>query len=258
MTGRILQTASFVVFFSIPLWGQPEAPAAAVVVSDRVTSVGRPVFLKVVTRGLVFTRGGRRVAIRIDDEPAYETLSGADGAAFVKYHPDKAGLRAITAVSEGEEGTGSLLVLEPDDTVIVIGIEGGLQKSLYPEQERRRAREALSELSRTFHLVYLSRWVGTGLAKDWLKKHRFPQSVVLRWRGEGDFKTMENRGVRVKAVIGSAALLRSAPDSIDNRFTFDENHAAAVSGWEEIREALQGGSDRSEQPPDQNENRSNP
>ena len=248
MAARIRTAAGFLVLLLVALLARPPGTAAAVVVSDQVTSVGRPVFLKAVTRGLIFTRGGQRVSFRIDNAPAYETLSGADGAAFMKYHPDKPGIRTVTAVSEGEEGNGTLLVLAPEASVIVIGIEGGLQKSLYPEKERQAARESLSELSRRFHLVYLTRWIGAGMVKNWLEDNEFPQSVVLRWRGKGVFKQMENRGVQITAVIGSSALLQAAPDAIDKRFTFDENDDAAVSGWEEIRKALQGSGDTSTQP----------
>ena len=220
------------------LLGPAESLHAAVVVFDRVTGVGKPLFVKVVTRGLVFTRGGRRVSIRIDEGPAHETLSGADGAAFMKYHPARPGVRTVTAVSEGEEGSGIILVLAPEESVIVIGIEGGLQKSLFPEEYRRIAQEVVGDLSRTYRLVYLTRWIGAGMVKDWLQKHQFPQSVILRWRDERVFKQMKNSGVRVEAVIGSAALLGAAPDSIQHRFTFDENSDASVSGWEDIRKAL--------------------
>ena len=218
---------------------RPGSADAAVVVSDRVTVVGRPVFVKAVTRGLLFTRGGRRVAFRIGDGPAYETLSGADGAAFMKVHPDTPGFHTVTAVSDDEQGSGTILVLEPAESVIVIGIEGGLQKSLYPEEQRRVAREVVNWLHQKHRLVYLTRWIGVDLVKTWLKKHQFPTSVVLRWRGETVFRQMENSGVQVEAVIGSGALLRAAPDSIESRFTFDESDPAAVGGWPEIREALE-------------------
>ena len=245
---RTHKTTGLFVLVLMVLLAQPQSPAAAVVVFDRVTSVGRPVFVKAVTRGLLFTKGGRRVAIRIDDGPAYETLSGADGAAFMKYHPDRPGLRSITAVSEGEEGSGSILVLKPDEAVIVIGVEGGLQKSLFPEDNRERTREVVTDLSRSYRLVYLTRWIGADLVRDWLEKYRFPPSVVLRWRGESTFKQLERNGVRVEALVGSGALLQSAPDSIRYRFTFDDNDAEAVDGWEDIRKALQGGGDQSKPP----------
>jgi hypothetical protein len=239
ITGRTLTAAGFFVVFLISLSEPPRSAEAGVVVSDQVTGVGKPVFVKAVTRGLIFTKGGRRVAIRIDDKPAQYTLSGADGAAFIKYHPDTPGFHRITAVSENEKGTGTILVLAPDESVIVIGIEGGLQKSLFAEEKREEARKVVEGLSQTHRLVYLTRWVGIGLVKNWLEKHRFPRSVALRWRGEGVFKQMEKNGVRVHAVIGSGALLRAAPDAIENRFTFDENDASAVGSWEEIRAALE-------------------
>ena len=246
MSGKTGKASVYCVLLLAALLGRAESTDAAVVVFDRVTSVGKPLFVKVVTRGLVFSKGGRRVSIRIDKGPAHDTLSGGDGAAFMKYHPDRPGVRTVTAESEGEEGSGTILVLAPQESVIVIGIEGGLQKSLFPEESRRIAQEVVGDLSRTYRLVYLTRWIGAGLVKEWLEKHQFAGSVVLRWRDERVFKQMEKSGVRVEAVIGSAALLGAAPDSIQNRFTFDENADAAVSGWEDIRKALLEGKDKSE------------
>jgi hypothetical protein len=240
MTGRTLTAAGFFIVFLISLSGSPHSADAGVVVFDRVTGVGKPVFVKVVTRGLVFTKGGRRVAIRIDDGPVHQTLSGADGAAFIKYHPHTPGFHHITAVSEDEKAAGTVLVLAPEESVIVIGIEGGLQSSLFAKEKREEARKAVEELSHRYRLVYLTGWVGVGMVKKWLEKHRFPRSVVLRWRGENVFTQMERNGVRAQAVIGSGALLRAAPDSIENRFTFEEKDASAVSSWEEIRTALVG------------------
>ena len=180
------------------------------------------------------------MSIRIDNDPAYETLSGADGAAYFKYHPDKPGFHPVRAVSENEEGTGAVLVLAPGESVVVIGVEGGLQQSFFSEEKRQSAREVVGWLNRSYRVVYLTRWFGPDLVKNWLQKEQFPPSVVLRWQGETVFKQMENNGVRVAAVIGSAALLRSAPESVLMRFTFDEDDDAAVSGWEKIREKLEG------------------
>jgi hypothetical protein len=246
MAGKTRTTTLISFVLLAALLGSAESTGAAVVVFDRVTSVGKPLFVKVVTRGLVFTKGGRRVSIRIDKGPAHDTLSGGDGAAFMKYHPERPGVRTVTAVSEGEEGSGTILVLAPEETVIVIGVEGGLQKSLFPEESRRIAQEVVGDLSRAYRLVYLTRWIGAGMVKDWLEKNQFPGSVVLRWRDERVFKQMKNSGVQVEAVIGSASLLGAAPDSIQHRFTFDENDDASVSGWEDIRNALLEGKDKSD------------
>ena len=243
---RILFAAIWLLFLLLTAAGLPQNASAAVVVFDRVTSIGKPVFVKVVTRGLFLTKGGQRVTIRIGNGPAHQTLSGADGAAYIKYHPDEAGFQEVTAVSENEEGVGTILVLEPGESVVVIDVEGGLLQSLYPEEKRREAREVLSWLNQKYRLVYLTRWVGAGLVKNRLKTEQFPQSVVLPWRGEGIFKQMENNAVRVEMVIGSDALLRAAPESIKWRFTFDKKNDAALSGWEEVREKLEGQSGQTE------------
>ena len=239
MAGAMRKAAGYVFIFLITLSVLPAGAAAAVVVFDRVTSVGKPVFVKAVTRGYLFTKGGRRVSFRVDNTPMLETLSGADGAAFLKFHPDKPGIRTITATSENEEGTGTVLVLGPGESVVVIGVEGGLQKSLFSETQREKTLEVVNWLSNSYRLVYLTRWVGVSLVRDWLKKEQFPSSVVLRWRGEEVFRKMKNSGVPVAVVIGSGALLESAPDSIDSRFTFDKDHKAAVNDWQDIRTALE-------------------
>ena len=239
MAEQTRATTSLLFLFLITLVVQPKSSDAAVVVFDQVTGVGRPVFIKAVTRGLFLTKGGQRVAIRIDNSPAHETLSGADGAAYLKYHPDKPGFHEVTAVSGNEEGAGIILVLEPDEAVVVIGVEGGLLNSLFSEEKRRVTREVVKWLNRSYKLVYLTRWIGGGLVKNRLKKEQFPRSVVLQWSGESVFKRMADKGVRVEMVIGSGALLQAAPDSIEKRFTFDKKEEDAVSGWEDIRKSLE-------------------
>lgn len=257
MTRAIRITAGGFLLVSVALLGPSQPAAAAVVVFDQVTGVGKPVFVKVVTRGLVFTEGGRRVSIQIDKGPVHDTLSGADGAAYLKYHPEKPGFYPIRAVSGKEEAAGTLLVLAPGDSIVVIGVEGGLQKSLFSEEKRKEAREVVSWLGSNYRLLYLTRWFGVGLVKDWLKKQQFPSSAVLRWRGESTFERLQNSGVRVKAVIGSRELLQTAPESVKMRFTFDQQQQDAVSSWPEIRKALEAtgaqakpsGTDQRKKPP---------
>ena len=239
MTRAIRITAGGFLFATIALLATSQNAAAAVVVFDQVTSVGKPVFVKVVTRGLLFTKGGQRVSIQIDKGPVHDTLSGGDGAAYLKFHPEKPGFHPVRAFSEKEEGTGTILVMAPGESIVVIGVEGGLQKSLLSDEKRQEAREVISWLGSTYRLLYLTRWFSVGLVKDWLKKQQFPSSAVIRWRGERTFEQLKKNGVRVEAVVGSRELLQTAPESVNMRFTFDQEQEAAVSGWEEIRKALE-------------------
>lgn len=217
------------------LLGFPVSIAAGVVVFDRITTVGKPVFLKILTKGQFFSEGGRRVEVRIGNRQSHHLLSGGDGYAYFKYLPQAAGFEKIIAVSDGDEASGLLLVMNPGETALVIGTEGGLRTSLFSEKAKSDSREALIQLNKQFRIVYLTRWLGMGLVKNWLKREKYPPSVVLRWRGPEVFKKMKNSDIEVAAVIGSAALMKAAPEYVKGRYTFEKTtKGTTVKDWAEI------------------------
>jgi hypothetical protein len=217
----------------------PAVVRAGVVVFDRVTTVGTPVFLKVLTKGKFFPKGGRRVSIQVGDGQSHKTLSGGDGYAYYKFLPQHPGLEKIVAFSDNEQSSGLLLVLADGESVIVIGVEGALQNTLFSEEMKSESRDAINTLSKKFRIVYLSRWFGNEMVKNWLDSEKFPSSVVLRWRSSQTFNNMMENGVTISAVIGSQAMLQAAPDNIEKRFTFEKtDKGTTVKDWTEIVESI--------------------
>lgn len=239
MGSKIRLSAVSLAWMIAILIAAPAMVQAGVVVFDRVTTVGKPVFLKVLTKGQFFPKGGQRVSIQVGDRQGHKILSGGDGYAYYKFLPQKPGLEKIVAFSDNEQSSGLLLVLADGESVIVIGVEGALQNTLFSEEMKSESRDAINTLSKKFNIVYLSRWLGNELVKNWLAREKFPSSVVLRWHGAQTFNNMLENGVTISAVIGSQAMLQAAPDDIEKRFTFEKtDKGTTVKDWGEIVESI--------------------
>ena len=210
-----------------------------VVVFDRVTTVQTPVRLKVLTKGRFFARGGRLVDIYLDDIHLKKILTGGDGYGYLKYIPPGPGTQKIIARSDANSATGLLLVMDERDQAIIIEVEGAFKETVFSEEIRDDSQKAVDSLSKTYAIIYLSRYVGKGISRSWLAREDFPESVILRWQGSATFKALENKGVSIHAVIGSAAVISAAKKYIENRFTFEKSKdGKRVKDWDEIMELL--------------------
>jgi hypothetical protein len=174
---------------------------SAVIVFDRVTTVGTPVYLKVLTKGKIFADGGRLVEFYLDDKRFGKNLTGGDGYGYRKYVPRRAGMIKVRATSRGESDSGLLLVMKKSEKAVLIEIESGL--------------------------------------KDALDKMEFPEAPVLRWQGEQTLKALKEKGVTFYAIIGPADVITTAAGYIENRYTFDEGQKAqSVKDWQELMKLL--------------------
>ncbi|MGD9134610.1 MAG: hypothetical protein PVF78_13230, partial [Desulfobacterales bacterium] len=120
--------------FALLILGLLALPAArslgAVIVFDRVTTVGTPVYLKVLTKGRIFADGGRMVELYLDDIRFAKNLTGGDGYGYRKYIPRRAGMIKVRATSQGESDSGLLLVMKKSEKAVLIEIESGLKDAL--------------------------------------------------------------------------------------------------------------------------------
>lgn len=212
-----------------------------VVVFDRVTTVQTDIRLIVLTKGLLFAEGGRLVDIYLDGRHLKKILTGGDGFGYLKYAPQDPGLKEISANSEAGSATGLLLVMGKNEKAIIIDIESAFQDALFSKEIRENSRRAVNALNKNYKIIYLSRFVGKGIGRTWLKEENFPESVILRWQGPGVITALEERGVQLKAVIGSEDVLSAAEaEHIENRYTFEETKAGkTVKDWDEILGLLQ-------------------
>jgi hypothetical protein len=217
------------------------APAAeaGLTVFDRVTGVGCPVFLEVETRRFGFPEGGTRVRLFLEDRALGEILTGADGRGYLKHTPASAGELRISAHWHTAQDTGRLLVLGPEEKVVVVEIDAALRSNPLDLAVREGSAAALETLTGGCRLIYLGSLLGAFTAEKWLAENGLPQAVVLRNRGEATFKHLAAHGVRPFAVIGSVGLLAAAKPYVEQRLSFEKTaDGETVKDWPAVLEAL--------------------
>jgi len=222
----------------------------AVIVYDRVTTVGTPVYLKVLTKGRIFADGGRLVEFYLDDKRLGKNLTGGDGYGYRKYEPRRAGIINIRATSKGESGSGLLLVMEKSEKAVLIEIEGGFKDAYISDMAAGASRRAVKQLLKNYRVIYLSRFTGIRMARSWLNEMEFPDAPVLQWKGEQTLDALRDKGINLYAIIGPASVIATAADHIKKRYTFDKNQKEqTVKDWQEVMERL---SESASSPPGKN------
>jgi len=212
---------------------------SAVIVYDRVTTVGTPVYLKVLTKGRIFADGGRLVEFYLDDKRFGKNLTGGDGYGYRKFEPRRAGIINIRATSKGESDTGLLLVMKKSEKAVLIEIEDGFKDAFISDIAAGASRQAVKELLKKYRVIYLSRFSGIRMARSWLDEMEFPDAPVLQWQGEQTLNALKERGINLYAIIGPASVIATAADHIKKRYTFDQNQKEqTVKDWQEVMERL--------------------
>ncbi len=221
----------------------PASPSlSAVIVYDQVTTVGTPVYLDVLTKGRIFAAGGRLVEFYLDDKSIGKNLTGGDGHGYRKYMPDRPGMIKVSARSEGESGSGLLLVMKKSEKAVLIEIEGGFKDAFISQIAARANRRAVEKLFKEYRVIYLSRYsryLGIQRSKDWLEEVEFSEGPVLSWRGPQMLTILKAREIHLYAIIGSAEIIREAAEHVERRYTFEQTQSGqTVKDWEEIIELL--------------------
>ncbi len=211
----------------------------AIIVYDRVTTVGTPVYLKVLTKGKIFADGGRLVEFYLDDNSLGKNLTGGDGYGYRKYTPKRPGIIKVQARSKGESSSGLLLVMKKNQKVIFIEIEGGFKDAFISKIAAGASRRAVERLLKKYRVIYISRYTGLRMARAWLDEREFPQAPVLRWQGPKMFSALKEKDIHLYAIIGSAGVIAEAEEHIEKRYTFEKTQKGqTVKDWEEIIELL--------------------
>ena len=217
----------------------PARSPGAVIVFDRVTTVGTPVYLKVLTKGRIFADGGRMVELYLNDKRFAKNLTGGDGYGYRKYIPRRAGMIKVRATSQGESGSGLLLVMKKSEKAVLIEIESGLKDALISDIAAGAGRQAVKQMLKKYRVIYLSRYSGLRIARISLDEMDFPEAPILRWQGEQTLKALKENGVNLYAIIGTAGVISTADGYIENRYTFDENQQEhTVKDWQELMKLL--------------------
>jgi hypothetical protein len=231
LTPYCLLLTFFVVVFS-------NSVSAGVTVFDAVTMTNEPVKLKALTKGRLFSEGGKLVTFYVNDRNLGTTLSGGDGYAFMKYRASSSGIQNIRVESGEDRDDGTVLITGKKDRVIMIEIESTLFDSLLSFKPAEKSIGALTTLSKKFRILYVTSLVGMEQARKWLKDNGFPASPVLKWEGEELMAGLQEKRIPLYAIIASPDLL-SGTSGIERQFSFVETEdGTEVEGWDELLEKL--------------------
>lgn len=228
-----LLNLNFWLFFAS--WGQGK-----VIVFDRVSTVKTPIYLKVLTKGTFFARGGELVDVYVDDKKVKQILTGGDGYGYLKYTPQRQGLIRIEARSNYDSDSGVILVVSKSDRVILIEVQSGIKESQFSQSARANSRETIETLSQTYKIIYLDTFFGSGVSRDWIQEEDFIDSAILKWQGSGMLKSLKEKGINLFAIIGSSGLVSETTKYIENRYSFEETRDAhTITNWKEILKLLE-------------------
>jgi hypothetical protein len=214
--------------------------SADVFVHDQVAVQGEEVRLKAETRGTVFIKGGEIVEFFVDDASLGKNLSGGDGAAYRFYKATRPGLKTIRAVSREMTGTGFLLVLKPGAGVVAVDVEGALLLEGFMSPGRPESRKAVEAVAKRYPLIYLqSGETNLKAVRYWLQQNEYADAPLLPWDGGAVFDTLAKKGVRIRAVIGGAAVIESAARHKPETFSFTPlKGTVRLKNWKELGEKL--------------------
>jgi hypothetical protein len=212
--------------------------SAGVTVFDTVTMTNEPVRLKALTKGRLFSEGGKLVTFYVNGRNLGTTLSGGDGYAFMLYKTSSPGIEHIRVESGEDSDEGTVLIAENKDRVIMIEIESALFDSLLSFKPAEESVGALTTLSKKFRVLYVTTLVGMEQSRKWLKDKGFPASPVLKWEGEELIDDLKEKRVPLYAIVASPDLLSEA-SGIEKRFSFAETEdGTEVEDWDELLQKL--------------------
>jgi len=228
------------IFSLFSLFVFPSNALSDIIVHDMIVHQGEEVMLRAETRGKILSRGGEIVEFFVEGRSIGKTLSGGDGFAFKQFTPIKTGLYRITVKSGVGEGNGLLVSLKKWTRIVFIDVEGSLLRKPFSNEPKQGSQKAIKEINRKFSIVFLQ----TGLLnvkalKSWLKEHKFIELPVIPWRQGALFDDIHAKGFKIKAIIGSEAVIESAKRYKPQAFSFEEvEDAKEVKDWEGIRKKL--------------------
>ena len=220
------------------------APGGMVIVGvtvyDTVTLPATPVYIKVLTKGRLFPAGGQRVRIQTDNRVLGQILTGGDGYGFLKTQFLSPGSVQVTAESESDRASGTVLVVPPEHPLILVEIQGVSLTGAFFEGLSEDAREVLETLSKSYGLIYLAGGFGINGTRQFIRTKRFPPSVVIPYRGRKTFTWLTKKGLNVYAAVGSPKFVDAADGLIERRISVNGTTGkGSVKSWKELPSLLE-------------------
>ena len=213
---------------------------AAIFVHDTVALSREEVLIKVEAKSGYFAKGGQIVEFSINGKPGGRVLSGGDGIAYKTFRTGRPGIYTVIARCGKDTGSGVLLVLKKGSECVFIDIEGSLLAAPFAKKPIKSSRDAINKIMNIYPVVYLHTGSsGTRAVREWLRQHRFPATAVVPWQMGDIFAVLHKKGIRIKAVIGSEAVIESANTYKPAVFGFDEQDSSRnLKTWQEIEKKL--------------------
>ncbi len=217
------------------------ADAAEIFVHDAIAVRGEEIRLTAETRGRYFARGGTVVEFRLGKAVLGRPLSGGDGFAFQSARFFKTGLHSIQVQSGRETARANVLVVRKGGGIVVVDVEGTLFSRPFDRSQIAESRDAVRRVIMRAPVVYLHTGaLGKASVKEWLTKNGFPEAPVLDWRAGEFFADIKAKGLLLRVVVGSSAVVESAAAYRPRQaFCFEETEGASiVKSWKEIAKTL--------------------
>lgn len=214
---------------------------AEIFVHDHIAAKDEGMLLKAEIGGRFVRKGGELVEFFVDRKSIGKALSGGDGFAFKQFSSSRVGILKVTVKSPSDESTGLLLNLKKGTKIVFTDIEGGLMEgNLLRQMTRDGSQEAIREISKKYPVVILQAGIlNKKMAKKWLEKHGFGELPVIAWHSGQIFQELREKGMVIKAVIGSDAIIDSAIQYKPLSFSFKGKEGAQeVKNWDEVRKRL--------------------
>ena len=233
---NIVACAFALLLFALPLG----AEAADILVQDLLAVAGEDAQRVAETKGRYFSAGGVQVEFRVEERPAGRTMSGGDGVARQAFRFRKPGVYTITARAAGKTAQSTAAVVRKGSRIICVDVEGTLFSRPFAGSSIQEARGVIRNMKQKAQVVYLhTGTIGKEVIRKWLTKNRFPEAPVVDWDAGEVFGSLKTRGISLKAVIASPAVLDTVAPEKPQTFSFEDSEGSVtVRSWKEIEKRL--------------------
>jgi hypothetical protein len=226
---------AFVTLFFFPVGHS----LAGVIAFDEITSLGHPVFIRVLTKGKFFAAGGQRVTVQIGEQMPQLILTGGDGYGRIKFVPEKTGTITISVKYKEETDSAELLILKKTESLLLIEVDVALRNGIFSPTPLSESQAVLKDLASEFYIVYLYGIVGKHPTKAWLESNQFPQGILLQNKGIATITDLIEKNIMIKGFIGSAKTASEAAPYIEKAIAFEKIPGGIkVGNWKEVKEVI--------------------
>ena len=227
-------------FFLLLVLAVPASAYAEIFVNDTVALSREEILIKAETKSGYFAKGGKIVEFAVNGKSIGSVLSGGDSIAYKIFKTGSPGIYTVLARSGKDTGSGVILALKKGSALVFIDIEGSLLAAPFAKKPIKSSREVIKKIMNSYPVVYLHTGnIGISSVREWLRQNRFPVSAVMSWQTGDIFAALDKKGIKIKAVIGSQAVIDSANAYKPEYFGFDEEDSSKnLKTWQAIEQKL--------------------